>query len=229
MIDRYEWRGGGEAMLRFGPSAGLLVAIVLPPFEEANRTRALMVNTARRMAAIGIGTVLPDLPGMGESMVPVGAVRLADWREALDAACASAGANAVASVRAAALIDTVADIRHWRLAPQDGPRLLRELVRTRIAGAREDGRDLKSDDVTAAGRTEGVELSGHWLSPKLFADLEGAAVPQHDDVRTVRLGGDAQLCDRLIDAAPPWRRAEPDADLALAGALACDLAEWLRP
>ena len=48
-FDRYEWAGGREAMLRFGPDAGPLVVAVLPLFEEANppgapRTRAIVDN-----------------------------------------------------------------------------------------------------------------------------------------------------------------------------------------
>jgi thioredoxin reductase len=39
MIDRYDWAGGSEAMLRFGPATGPIVVLALPLFEEANRTR----------------------------------------------------------------------------------------------------------------------------------------------------------------------------------------------
>ncbi|MEG8052367.1 hypothetical protein QP185_02180 [Sphingomonas aerolata] len=53
-------------MLRFGPDAGPRVIAVLPLFEEANRTRAFLVETLRALAGRGIGSILPDLPGTGE-------------------------------------------------------------------------------------------------------------------------------------------------------------------
>jgi hypothetical protein len=185
------------------------------------------VNVARRLAARGIGAAIPDLPGCGESVTPIGSVRLADWREAFAAACATCGAIATVSLRAAALFDGVPDGATWRLSLQDGARLLREMVRVRVAGAREDGRELTSGKVMAEGREQGVELAGHWLGPLLFADLEGATPSIPPRLRTVRLGGDVQPCDLLIDAAPPWRRAEPGYDPVLPQRLTDDILDWL--
>jgi hypothetical protein len=44
----------------------------------------------------------------------------------------------------------------------------------------------------------------------------------------VRLGGDAQPADHLIEAAPLWRRAEPDNNPHLAQTLADDIANWMK-
>lgn len=230
MIAHYDWRGGREAMVRFGPADAPVVVIALPPFEEANRLRALMATVARRLAGQGLAAVLPDLPGTGESLTDIAATRLADWRDAFAAASVAAGpVRLTASVRAGALFDgDEGAAGHWRLTPQDGARLLRELVRTRIAGLREDGRDASSATLTEIARNDGIELSGHWLTPALFGDLEEAApLPVHP-LRTVRLDGDVQPADHRLTAAPLWRRAEPDNDLALAQLVADDIAEWMR-
>ena len=86
MIDRYDWPGGSEALWRFGPAAGPVVLLLLPPFEEANRTRTFAVGLLRALAARDIGAMLPDLPGQGDSLLPTEAVTLADWRSAVAAA-----------------------------------------------------------------------------------------------------------------------------------------------
>lgn len=216
--------------MRFGPADAPVVVIALPPFEEANRLRALAATVARRLAEQGLGAAIPDLPGTGESQINVAATRLIDWQEAFAAAGAAAGdIRLVASMRAGALFDGGAGaIGHWRLTPQDGPRLLRELIRTRIAGLREDGRDATTAALTEAAKCDGIELSGHWLTPALFGDMEEAVpLPAHP-LRTVRLGGDVQPADHHIEAAPLWRRAEPDNDLHLAQVLADDIAGWVK-
>ena len=84
-IESYAWRGGREAMLRFGPDCGPVVTLALPLFEEANRTRAFAVDLLRVLAAQGIGGVLPELPGQGESEVPPERARLCNWRAAFAA------------------------------------------------------------------------------------------------------------------------------------------------
>jgi hypothetical protein len=217
-------------MLRFGPADTPVVVIALPPFEEANRLRTLAVTVARMLAEQGIGVALPDLPGTGESLTNVAATRLIDWQEAFAAAGAAAGkVRLIASLRAGALFDgNEGAIGHWRLTPQDGARLLRELIRARLAGLRDDRRDATTAMLTDAARCDGIELSGHWLTPALFGDLEEAAPPPVHPLRTVRLGGDAQPADHQIEAAPLWRRAEPDNDVHLAQVLADDIAAWVK-
>ena len=137
MIDRYDWSGGTEAMLRFGPATGPVVVLALPPFEEANRTRTLMVSVLRRLADTGIAGALPDLPGQGESLIRTEDATLANWRAAF-AACAAMlpGPRFAASVRGGALFDGEADVQaRWSLSPQTGAELCRELHRTaRSAG-----------------------------------------------------------------------------------------------
>lgn len=209
MIDDYDWAGGREAMLRFGPSDGPVVVAALPLFEEANRTRTFMVTLLRALAARGIAGALPDLPGQGESLATTEAVRLADLRDAYAAAVRHVGRPAFAlSIRSGALLDVTAALgRRWHLSPQTGPELLRELERLRRTGG-------------------GDDFGGNRVSPVLLGELPGAGIAGRS--RTVRLDSDGRPADRHVPGAPLWRRSEPGNDSALAGLLADDIAGWVR-
>lgn len=209
MIDGYDWRGGREAMLRFGPAAGPVVIAALPPLEEANRTRALLVAALRLLARDGMSSALPDLPGQGESLLPTRDATLADWRAAFGAAAAVARATHIVSVRAGAMIEELLPLPRWRLSPQDGPSLLRELGR-----------------MGEVDRVNGCTIAGNSIGPALLAELDEAPVTA--PARCVRLASDPAPADARLEFAPPWRRIEPDADGALAAAIAADIAAWVR-
>ena len=129
MIDHYDWAGGREAMISFGPATGPVVLAVLPLFEEANRTRTFVSGLLRRLADRNIAGALPDLPGQGESLVPSENAMLAGWRTALaSAANAAAGERPVhiLSFRGGALLDHgVKAASRWQLAPAKGEALVR--------------------------------------------------------------------------------------------------------
>ncbi|WP_448661038.1 hypothetical protein ACG3SL_10430 [Sphingomonas sp. CJ20] len=206
MIDHYDWAGGREAMVRFGPDTGPVMVAALPLFEEANRTRAFVVTILRALAARGIAGALPNLPGQGESLVATEDARVADLRRAFAAACAGRRAFAI-GVRSGALLDAEAVVAgRWHLAPQTGAELLRELERQRHAG-------------------DGTGYGGNAVAPELLAEL-GDCAPQ--PARTVRLDTDPKPADLKLPGAPLWRRAEPDNDSALAERLADDIAAWVR-
>jgi hypothetical protein len=217
VIDRYDWAGGTEAMFRFGPAAGPVVVLALPPFEEANRTRTLMVSVLRRLGEQGVAGALPDLPGQGESLLPTGTATLRDWRAAFAAAVETLPLPRFGlSLRGGALIDVEAPVgARWSLSPQTGPELLREL--NRIARAAE-----------APGEPAGeiVEIAGNRIAAGLLDELGSAGAGVID--RCVRLEGDARPADLRLPYSPPWRRAEPECDAALVGALAGDIAQWVR-
>ena len=207
MIDHYDWAGGREAMLRFGPDTGPVVVAALPLFEEANRTRAFMVTILRALAERGIAGALPDLPGQGESVLPTEQATLAGLRQGFAAACACFGKAYALAVRSGALLDTLAPVAaRWHLVPTLGAELVRELGKVR-------------------GPHAPYSYAGNILSPELLAGLE-EAVPTA--ARTVRFEGDARDADVKLRGAPLWRRAEPDNDPALAALLADDIAAWVR-
>ena len=215
MIDRYDWGGGREAMLRFGPAGAPVVIAAHGLFEEANRTRAFTVAILRALAERGIASVLPDLPGTGESLVATADARLGHWRDAYVAAAASAGAHFSIAIRGGALVDGGLRNR-WHLAPAEGAKLVRDLVRTQQAAG-------GSVDIALPGPP--VTLAGNAIARELLDELGRAAA---SDARTVRLDSDPAPADRKLAGAPLWRRAEPGNDPELAAALAADIADWVH-
>jgi len=215
-FDTYDWSGGREAMLRFGPDAGPIVIAALPLFEEANRTRQFLVTILRALAVLGIGSVLPDLPGTGESIVVTGEARLRDQRTAYTELAQRLGRNTYGiSIRSGALFDTDAALAgRWQLSPQTGEDLLRELDRVRVAS-----RSARASDTDYAGNT---------LSREMLADLHDAKpYAGAGPLRVVRLESDPRDADVKYAASPLWRRSEPDSDTALAQILAGDISNWI--
>jgi pimeloyl-ACP methyl ester carboxylesterase len=204
---RYETlsvNGRDEWLTVVGPDAAPALLVLPPLFEELNRTRALLLQIMRALAAHGWRCLLPDLPGTGESETPLEAVEWRHWRDA--ATAASQGALAALSVRGGALLDDVM-ARRWRLAPATGAALVRDLERTGLIGAR------------GGGYAPGAEL---------VAALKGAA-PAAGDVRTARLASDPAPAEVRLDGPPLWRRSEPAGAPVLAAAIAADVAAWIRP
>jgi hypothetical protein len=177
-----------------------------------NRCRTILTDVQRGLARAGIGSVLVDLPGMGESEQALDDLTFADWTVAVaDAVTAIGGEIHALAVRGGCLLDGVPAIRsRWHLAPIDGARLLRELDRA----------------ATVAGRDDGLR-AGYPIGAALAEGLGGATVSAAERVRTVRLASDPAPADLYLDAAPPWRRSEPERDRALAEAIAQDVAEWI--
>jgi hypothetical protein len=228
MIDHYDWAGGREAMMRFGPADGPVVVPALPLFEEANRTRTFAVGMLRKLAERGIGSVLPDLPGTGESLVLLRDVTVLRMREAFAAVVDHLDRPTIAvGIRSGTLIDALALASgRWHLAPTTGEAVIRELVRIKNA----EGGGERYDVHTIIGVDEPVEIAGNALSGEMLADLlccspfDRPGSPR----RVVRLETDPRPADRKVPGGPLWRRAEPGDDPALAEMLADDLAAWVR-
>ncbi len=221
MIHDYAWRGESrEALVRFGPEDAPLLLVLQPLFEEANRTRHFLVEIMRGLAAAGIASMLPDLPGTNDSCVATVDARFADWGTAIGALPAP---FATISLRGGALLDgfTATDL-HWRLAPETGARLLRDMVRASAMAA-----GIKAGELEAAARTEPTALAGNMIHPDLFIALEAAVPAMSGTIRTVRLENEAGDADARLGGTPLWRRAEPDHDAALAAAVVADIAEWV--
>ncbi len=209
-IEAYDHAGGGEAMLRLGPRHGPTIVAALPMFEEANRTRAAIVDVLRRLAVRGIGSALPDLPGTGESLKRTSDVSLADWREAFAAACAALPQPVhVVAWRSGTLVDSAADVAsRWYLAPHSGAALVRELSRVRGLGGSED-------------------YAGNLLSEAMIEGLAAAQPTSSGPLRVVRLESDAKAADRKLAAAPLWRASEPGSDPDFQQQVADDIAAWI--
>lgn len=242
MIDHYDWAGGREAMLRFGPDTGPIVVAALPLFEEANRTRAFMVTMLRALAERGIASALPDLPGQGESLVPLHALSILKMQDAYASAVEvfdrEGRRTYAASIRSGALLDALGLLfGRWHFAPVEGPQLLRELTRIKQA---EIGSSPKLGDywyldssLPEDAEDPPVEIAGSLLSIDLLTDLTVKTPFSKSDApeishRTVRLDSDPKPADLKVPGAPLWRRAEPDNDPSLAALLADDIAAWVR-
>lgn len=216
-IDHYDWSGGREMLLRFGPDTGPAVVAALPLFEEANRTRTFAVALLRALAACGIAGLLPDVPGQNESVTPLAGLTLPRMAGALAAVAPDRRTYAL-GIRSGALLDHATPHRsRWHFSPQTGEALLRDLHRTWRAAGNTGDRDgmLRSDM---------VEVAGNRLCSALLSSLPAA--PCVAD-RVVRLASDSAGADRRIDAAPLWHRAEPGTDPVLVQQLADDIAEWV--
>jgi hypothetical protein len=94
----------GPEQRRSGPPAPreFAVLIVPPLFDEMNRARAMLVAVMRDLAVAGIATILPDLPGCGESVQDFAAQSLNAWRAAMAAAARHFGASHVLALRGGA-------------------------------------------------------------------------------------------------------------------------------
>ena len=208
-VEWYDWAGGREAMVRFGRSEGATVLAVPALFEEANRTRALLVDVLRRLARRGIAGALPDLPGQNESSVPTEEARLPLWRAALAAAASLPSPVHVVAIRGGALLDAEAKVAsRWYLTPISGGAQVRELARVRAAGG-------------------GHDYAGNAIDAAMIAQLEAAEPATVPPLRVARLSGDPRASDVIFPAAPLWRSSEPRADPALAAAMADDIAAWV--
>jgi pimeloyl-ACP methyl ester carboxylesterase len=222
--ETYAWRGGTELLLRHGEGSPVTLVILPALFEEANRMRRFTVSLMRSLAKARIGSVLPDLPGTGESTLELADVTLDDW---LDAAAALSnairdreGRVITVAIRGGALLDGTSDAR-WRLAPETGERLLRDLVRaTAVTG----GISAGSLDVVA--RQEPTRLAGNLLSPMLYRQLADAPF-QHHLARTIRLEGDAAAADMTIAGSRLWRASEPGDDPEMVAAAVADICSWV--
>ncbi len=222
MIETYSWSGGSEHILRFGCDEPIQIILIQPFFEEANRLRHILTSVMRSLAERGIGTALPDLPGTGESETNIAVVSLDQWSEALKSAADHIRRDCdmvlSASFRSGALIDNATECsRNWRLSPEPGSRLVRDLMRTKLASATHDG--TKSDHMMVAGHAVQKSLLD------ALANVSPATIP---GVRTVRLETEAAQADARLAGSPVWRRSEPGDDPLLRAAILSDIESWVK-
>lgn len=199
-----------ELAVVFDRARPVRLLIVPPLFEEMNRTRRFLVETQRQLDALGVDSMLPDLPGCNESPQPFAEQSLGSWRDAMAAAARHFGATHVLAVRGGALVFPTS-LPGWVLEPAKGASILRQLLRARVLSAREAGREENSADLLEQGRNHGLELAGYPLSAALVAGLD-AAVPQDE--------GQVELRQAALGGSTLWLRSEPGEDAAQSANLA---------
>lgn len=205
MIETYRWRGGTEMLLRHGAESPVTLLILPALFEEANRMRRFTVSVMRFLADHNIGTILPDLPGCGESLTELVDVTLDDWQDAVSALTDQAFGTI--AIRGGALLNG-AGSRRWQLAPESGERLLRDMLRATSFSA---GTSVSGLDQQA--RSGLTRLAGNLIGSALYSALH-EAVPH----------GEAHVTD--IEGPKLWRAAEPGDDPDYARAIAADIVAW---
>lgn len=199
----------GEYACAFLRDRPVRVLIIPAPFDEANRLRRLLVRTMRLLDAAGIDSVLPDLPGTNESLLPLGAMTLPHWHQAMISAATHFGATHILAVRGGALV-APSTLPGWSYAPTTGAAILRQMIRMRVLASREAGREENSATLLEQGSANGLELAGYQLCATMVAGLQAAAPT--DSLTTI------QQSD--VGGSGLWLRAEPDDDVNQAEALA---------
>lgn len=231
MIDQYVWRGGKELMLRFGPAEGPLAIVTLPLFEEANRLRAFAVTVCRSLADGGVASVLPDVPGQGESLTDLRSCTLANMRSAIAAAGAAFGRSDrnlpySVALRSGALLDQdLVKAGRWLFAPQSGANLVQVLERIKRTSDRLGPEAPGEQDPD----TPLFEIAGNRIPASLLESLRTERADGDGDLpqRIVRLSHASQPADQMVEGSALWRRAEPGNDPALAALLASDIVAWI--
>jgi hypothetical protein len=205
MIEAYRWRGGTEMLLRHGAGSPITLLILPALFEEANRMRRFTVSVMRNLAAVGIGSILPDLPGSGDSLTDLVDVSFADWQDSVSSLTENIFGSV--AIRGGALLDEAVRDR-WRLAPDSGERLLRDMIRTTSFSG-----GVTATEIDERARISPIQLAGNLISPALYTALRQATpVPG------------AQITS--VEGAKLWRAAEPGDDSDYARLIADDIAAW---
>ena len=211
---------GEEFALVAGPSDAAARVLIVPAlFEEANRTRRMLVETMRALAKAGIACVLPDLPGCNESLAPLDAQDLTSWRAAMVAATDHFSATHVLSLRGGAVV-APHSLPGWRFEPIAGAQVLRPMLRARTVAAREEGRSETMDGLLEHGRNAGIELAGYRIGAALVRDLIAAALPELSPQSVLNL--------EELGGAALWLRSEPGEDADLSTALAARIIADLK-
>ena len=203
---------GEEFAVVAGPEDARSRVLIAPAlFEEANKTRRLLAQVMRDLSTRGIASVLPDLPGCGESPAPLERQDLASWRKAMAAAARHFATTHVLSMRGGVAVAPRTG-SGWRFEPIAARSQLRTLLRTRILAARDNGGNDSPARLLDEGRHHGLELAGYRLGPAMVIALEAADLSRTSKRPTVTVAE--------LGGVPLWRNPEPDEDPALTGALA---------
>jgi hypothetical protein len=227
-IDAYGWDGGREAMLRVGPADGPVVVVAPPLFEEANRTRAFLMGVLRRLAESGIGGILPDLPGTGESVRPTVETRLDHWRQAFAAAVAAAGKDVrIVALRGGGLVDAAVAARpRFHFDPIPGATIVRDLLRARRIARLAADEPVIADDPRAPGPP--LMLAGNLIDRSLLvALLDAVPVPADRTYMLFPAHGSPHPTLKASRPVALWRASEPGDDPILADALADAIKAWI--
>ncbi len=167
--------------------------LVVPPFaEEMNKSRRLVAELGRALAAHGITLAIPDLFGTGDSAGNFGEATWEAWVDNLQQTCdwiESCGLklSALLAIRFGAALACDALLAR-KLPPVqrtvlcqpvfDGKRHLQQFLRLRVMASRMSGNSGESIDSIRRLLRSGaqVEVAGYPLSPSLADSMERLSV-----------------------------------------------------
>ena len=166
------------------------VLCCMPFNEEMNRCRTMVTLLAQRLAGAGIGLLVVDLLGTGDSAGEFSDARWDTWLDNLEAGRLwltgqTGGCTALLGIRLGAILAARVHARHadpsvalafWQPVA-DGGTHLTQFMRVRIAASL-DRPDLPKE-TTASMRAqwaqgESVEIAGYALHPALASAIDGA-------------------------------------------------------
>jgi exosortase A-associated hydrolase 1/exosortase A-associated hydrolase 2 len=190
--------------------------LVIPPFgEELNRCRAMVSLQARDLAKRGIGTLVLDPYGTGESEGEFSQGSWELWREDLRRGIewlrqSGNGCRALWGIRLGAIMaaelavldPAIERLLLWQPVV-DGKSFFTQFLRIRVAAELERSGGIKTTDelrrMSASG--EIIEVSGYGLGQQLVSELDRVRFPPPEQLTRVRLSWFEVLA--TADAAVP--------------------------
>jgi exosortase A-associated hydrolase 2 len=183
-----------------GSPAMATVAVFVPAFaEEMNKSRRMFTLTAEALADRGIGSLILDLYGTGDSAGDFADARWERWRSDVQQACAWLVARghrqivlvglrlgALLALHAAGAIPEVTRIVLWQPV-LSGESLVTQFLRTDVVARMLTQADSRSSTETLRAQLrngEPIEVAGYMLAPALVQSLESlrleTLMPEHN-------------------------------------------------
>lgn len=159
--------------------------------EELNRCRAMVAMQARALARSGVGTLVLDAYGTGDSDGEFTDHTWAGWREDVEAGVAwlrgrTGGCDALWGVRVGAMMAAEAALALpgierlllWQPV-LSGRQFFNQLLRIRVAADIQDPNGIKKTDDLRRVLQEGrrIEVAGYEITRELAEGVEAAALP----------------------------------------------------
>lgn len=199
--------GGGGARLAWyytplGKPHPLGDILFVPSFaEEMNRCRAMVAAQARELARLGIGTLVMDPYGTGDSAGEFAEATWAQWRDDLRAGIGwlrqhGSGCRALWGARLGALMACdlaaadggIEQLVLWQPVV-DGKQFFTQFLRIRIAAELEQNGGIKSTEelrkMAAGGQI--VEIGGYGVNGQLARELDSLRLPDAASLRVPRV------------------------------------------
>lgn len=221
LYDTYKFAGHEEYVL-YSQSVDAepcpYILMIPPLFAEMNKMRSTLVEAMRILADHGVSSILPDLPGCHESIVPLNEQSFEHWVEAIKACATQHEISHVASFRGGSLLDDIG-LPIWRLNSVKGANIIKTMLRSKMIAQKEAGQEATIDQLTAQATYSGIELAGYELSANMFSALQDTVPSINDNIFEIKVG-------QQLEGSTLWLRSEPEYDGVMAGSIAKSLHDW---